>query len=114
MSGSLINRMMDGGRSRIVVEPGVGATMLMWSDRHAGTIIAVERFRTGARKGEPRVIVVQRDKAVRKDENGMSDAQEYDYERDVNGRVWRFHVDSQGRFKGLAIGVRDEHYDYTF
>ena len=113
MYGSLINSIYDQSKST-EPEVGQGATILMWSDRHAGTIVEVVRFKTGKRAGKVKSVTVQQDKAIRVDNLGMSDAQSYRYERDENGRLWVFKTDMQGRFHGLLIGHRDEHYDYSF
>lgn len=100
------------------VEPqvGQGATVLYWSDRHAGTIIEVS-------KNKKRV-VVQRDKAKRVDANGMSDAQTYEFTPDPEGQTWVFSLRKNGRWAQvgetmsgglrLGIGYRSEYYDYTF
>lgn len=58
---------------------GMGATHVMHSDRHAYTVIAVSP--TGKR------CIVQRDKAIRTDQNGMSDAQSYRFEADPQGAL---------------------------
>ena len=106
MQGSLINRMAERSKSP-EPEIGMGATELLYSDRHAYTIIAKTRC----------TITVQQDKAIRTDKNGMSDCQTYDFERDPEGTVkivrktkrgWKSHGT---RF---AIGYRDEHYDFSF
>ncbi len=94
---------------------GDGATSCGWTDRHAGTIIEVLNDKT---------VVWQRDKAIRTDDNGMSDAQAYRYERDPDGVTMQFSLRKNGRWiarggtmKGgtiLSIGVRMEYYDYSF
>ena len=58
---------------------GDGVTIHGWSDRTPGTIIQVSA--SGHR------IVVQEDNAIRLDNNGMSESQEYRYERDPNGPI---------------------------
>ena len=60
---------------------GMGATILMHSDRHAATIVDV--FTKYGRLH----VKVQRDKATRTDSNGMSDSQDYTFERDPQGRI---------------------------
>jgi hypothetical protein len=120
MQGSVTNRIMEQSRYP-EPEEGMGATITMWSDRHAATIVAVRRFKTGQRAGQVKEIDVQRDKAIRTDDHGMSDAQSYRYEPDPDAGVTTFKVDKHGRFfsngkgsRGLLIGHRDEHYDYSF
>lgn len=130
MQGSIINRLME---NSVAAEPevGMGATSTSWSDRHAGTIVGIVRFTSGKRKGEVKEIQWQADKATRTDDHGMSDAQSYEYERQPDAPVAIFRKDARGTFRptyidsetgnrrtskygGLIIGVRDEHYDYSF
>lgn len=109
--GSLINVIADGAQA---VDPVVGmpATMLSWTDRQAATVIAIER--NGQR------IIAQADLAIRTDENGMSDAQAYRYERDPNGstRTYTRRADGSYRERGgtlrLVLGQRSHYYDYSF
>lgn len=116
-TGSLINHVMSTDRA---AEPkiGDGATELMWSDRHACTIVRVVRFKSGTRKGQISAIHVQRDNAICTDGNGMSDAQHYRYERNLEARVDIFRVNQRGKFcrnsSQLLIGERCEYYDYSF
>lgn len=110
--GSLIN--MIAGNSTDTVEPEIemGATLIMWSDRHAGTIIGVSK--TGHR------IEWQRDKATRTDGLGMTDAQQYSYERNRHAAVETFtrRKDGSYRIRGgtsrLVLNVRNEYHDYSF
>ena len=112
-----MNYLMAGGKQP---EPkiGDGCTICMYTDRHAGTIVEVKRFVSGNRKGQIKKVIVQRDTAVRTDENGMSDAQSYQYERDSKGQLYEFRVTKNGSYKGnvgsLLIGSREEYYDYSF
>lgn len=91
---------------------GMGATILMWTDRHAGTIGWVSA--SGAK------IVVQEDKATRVDKNGMSDSQEYAYEPDPDGRTWVFTRRRDGKYRekggrtGLLLGHRRKYHDFSF
>lgn len=106
---------------------GMGATVLHWTDRSACTIVKVETIRGVT------YITTQDDNAVRKDANGMSESQDYEYHPDPMGRIrvfkkhpktgfWKFCVRNPdtGRYvqqkhgSGLKIGVRDEYYDYSF
>lgn len=93
---------------------GDGATVFFVSDRCAYTVI--ERRSAG-------VIVIQRDKAIRTDNNGMSELQAYDFERNPNGQKivcrWSYRHNSymcsdvyQGTL--VRIGVRMEYYDFSF
>jgi hypothetical protein len=105
-TGSFFNHLMSGGPA-VTPEVGMGATVLLWTDRHAGTITKVT----------PKSFTLVEDKATRIDGNGMSDAQAYSYEPNPNGRTWIFRLTSKGwRSKGtaVALGVRREYYDYSF
>lgn len=98
----------------MVPKVGDGATIHMYSDRHAGTIVEVSK--NGKR------VVVQRDKATRLDKKGVSEQQDYLYTPDKDGikRAFSLRKDGQwvecGSKKGskLGIGYRREYYDYTF
>jgi hypothetical protein len=97
-------------------EVGMGATICYWSDRHAATIIRVEK--------NGKVIVVQEDIATRTDKNGMSESQEYKYEANPNGSIHAFSIRKDGSYrlvgsKGrtgnrLSIGFRNQFYDFSF
>ena len=96
-------------------EVGMGATELLWTDRHACTITSIINDKT---------IEVQRDKAIRTDSNGMSESQEYRYEPNPDAKKTIVTLRKNGRWvkKGdkmhngtsFAIGARNEHYDYSF
>jgi hypothetical protein len=123
-TGSVINHLysrMVIGQSEIQV--GMGATLLSWTDRHAGTITEVLK--------EGKYIVVRCDIAKRTDENGMSECQKYEYTTNPEGDSYTFtqkkdgrwiHVylnPSTGRYNqsgsyGLRIGARETYYDYSF
>lgn len=113
-TGSLINHLMS-GPARTIPTVGMGATILHWTDRTACTIIAVNA--KGTR------IMVQQDKAIRVDNYGMSDSQDYRYEADRDGCSFEFSLRDNGRWvrvgdsKGgstLSIGHRDQYHDYSF
>lgn len=107
--GNLMNRIAE--HSSGAPEIGMGCTVCIYSDRHAATVIEIRT---------PRMIVVQRDKATRADDNGMSDCQSYTYERDPDGTKQTFTLRKNGTWReskgsnGLRLGVRDEHYDFGF
>ena len=118
--GSLQNLVYANARSEDAdPKVGTGVTEIMYSDRHAYTVVeAPERFPVGAR------IVVQRDKATRTDKNGMSDAQSWRFEQDTEGPRVTLSLRKNGRWvpvgQGLnsggrwLVGVRMEHYDFSF
>ena len=101
---------------------GMGATILAWTDRYAGTITEVR---------PNGVITVQDDQAIRVDQNGMSECHEYRYEPNPRGPIRHFRRRRNGvwsevefnpetnRWKfsdglGLRIGDRHHYHDYSF
>lgn len=129
MTANLISNIHLAGSEGVTPVVGMGATICHYTDRNAATVVAV-RFK---RDGSVKEIDVRQDKAIRTDSNGMSDAQSYRYEPNEDAPVNTWRVDSQGRFRRLAtdwegkvrmeswrggsrlaLGIRDEFYDYTF
>jgi hypothetical protein len=95
---------------RYNIQVGDGATICYYTDKEAGTII----------KRTKNTITYQRDKAIRIDNNGMSDCQEYRYERNPNGKIEVYHwSDKYGCFRNsknhlYVINGRYEYFDYSF
>jgi hypothetical protein len=117
--GSLFNMLMTEQTAQAAPAVGDGATICAWSDRYAATIVGIKHFKSGARAGQIRSILVQCDKATRVDNRGMSDAQQYTYEADTTAGVQEFKVTKTGSYKndccnGLLIGERRHYYDYSF
>jgi hypothetical protein len=127
-TGSVFNH-IDSRSVRGEPEPfvGMGATVLHWTDRSAVTIVKIETIR------KVTYITTQDDNVARKDKNGMSESQDYDYTPNPDGYLrvfkkhpktgyWKFCIlnPDTGRHlqqthgSGLKIGVRDEYYDYSF
>ena len=120
--GSLINALSD-GVAAFDPEVGMGATVLMWSDRQPATIVKIERYKSGASKGEVSAVWITIDKATRTDMNGMSDAQSYAYETVEDAFRQRWTRRKDGRFKrtgsggsgpSLRIGSREKYHDFSF
>lgn len=115
-TGSLVNHLYSTAKP-IAPTVGLGATILSWSDRHAGTIIEVRADGS---------FVVQEDNWVRTDTNGMSDAQSYQYTPNPNGSTYTFEPVKRGKAKGqirenglkggrsVLVGSRDKHFDFSF
>lgn len=112
-TASVTNWMMAGSAGAPAPEVGMGATVLMWTDRHAATVIEVK---------SPKRIIVQYDKATRVDGSGMSESQAYTYEPNPDGPTreyvlcktgWR-EKGSGGKGAGLMLGHRAEYHDYSF
>lgn len=92
---------------------GMGATHNVGSDSYPYTIIEVSA--NGQR------IRVQEDTATRVDSNGMSESQDWIYERNPSGKVLEFSLRKFGiwREKGekhcsLSIGIRRMYQDPSF
>ena len=99
-----------------------GATVLLWSDCHAGTIIRVT----------PKMIVIQRDKATLNPDwkpeiipGGFvghctnQNSQNYTYERDTEGEIYKLYWSEKYGYYGKPYGFkafagRHEFYDYNF
>jgi len=100
---------------------GMGATVHSWSDRRAYTVVEVVNDRT---------IVVQEDKAVRLDTNGMSEIQTYAYYpnaeapkrtftrrtyKSIRGPIIGWREKGQGKgSSALTLGHRNKYHDYSF
>lgn len=88
---------------------GQGATRLMYSDRHACTVIDISE--------SGKTVTVQDDTATRIDSNGQSDAQEYSYTQNPQGEITKFRFTKKGWTacgQSLLLGERDEYYDFSF
>jgi hypothetical protein len=115
-TGSLVNHMYADATGQPKPEIGMGATILCWTDRLAGTITEV---------GHNGAFLVREDKAARTDNNGMSEAQAYTYEPDPQGRTWTFEIATSGKHAGqyrpkprsserVLIGERRKYHDFSF
>lgn len=122
-TGSLVNHLYSRmTKDAPTPEVGMAATILSWSDRNPGTVVAIEK----------NIIAVQHDTYKRLDKNGMSETQEYEYTPNKNGAVDYFRVNKDGSFTsvyynsstrrwkknsssfGLILGRREKYYDYSF
>lgn len=90
----------------------MGATVYFFSDAKAATVIYAQGRR----------ISVQLDKAIRTDSNGMSEMQEYRYERNPEGTVYRFTLRKNGRWvrvgdtmgDGLVLSLKGRYHYHDF
>ncbi|MFA7408286.1 MAG: hypothetical protein WCY93_10780 [Anaerolineaceae bacterium] len=120
-TGSLVNHLSTRGTSTVKPEVGMGATVYGWTDRHAATVVSVEG----------NIFTVQHDRAVRTDDNGMSEMQKYTFSADPEGIKDSYRIEKDGRFtevrknpetgrwnkvgKGnVRLGFRDHYYDFSF
>ncbi len=113
---SLTNRYMADRAGAVKPEVGMPATLLYWSDRKPATVVRVS--------ASGREVEIQRDRSKRTDDNGMSEGQVYEYERDPHAVREVFTLRKNGRWveKGmrmgqglrLGLGYREEYYDFSF
>lgn len=88
---------------------GMGCTLCWWSDRDPYTIIKVS--------ASGKTFWMQEDNARRTDNNGMSDAQSYEYTPNPNGEVRQVRLTTRGwksNGQRVAVGHRRKFYDYSF
>ena len=91
---------------------GMGACIITGSDRSPATVIQVTK--SGNR------IVLQEDKAIRVDDNGVSESQIYDFEIDEQGttHIATLRKDGRYRISGgrqlVSLGKREKYYDFSF
>lgn len=120
-TGSLINHLMSKSNDNFPTNENKdkGATVLHWTDRSAYFVNEVGK--------SGKVAVIERAKAIRSDNNGMSDSQSYTFERNENtqeivvrfryGRWWEEHNnDGKKHYSPINIkfGMMSEYYDYSF
>jgi len=111
--GNLTNRISETVAPDIP-KVGMGATIILYSDRYAATIVEV--------RGKS--VYIQQDKAIRTDANGVSDSQTYRYEPNKSECIERYTLRKNGCYVKylesmkngtiLRVGVRDHYYDYNF
>lgn len=111
--GSLTNRIME-TIPPAKPEKGMGATVLMHSDRYPATIICVFGIS----------VTVQYDNAIRTDSNGASENQTYLFEPDPRGQIEEYTKRKNGTYVKvgdsmrsgtiLRVGERDRYYDFSF
>jgi len=114
MAGSLQNSILGNSASK-TPQIGDGGTIIMYTDRHAVTIVEV----IGKAK-----VRVQRDTAIRGDCNGMSDLQSWIHRVNLNGSIQTFTLRKNGRWiqegeamhngTQLSIGKRSTYHDFSF
>lgn len=86
---------------------GQPATIHIGSDCYPATVIKVTS----------RTVVVQEDSATRTDTRGISEQQDYRYERDLQGKTTRFYWMKHGYRNGpyvLTLGERRMYRDPSF
>lgn len=126
-TGSVVNHIRSRQtRGAPTPEIGMGATVLLWTDRHAATVIGYDP--------QKRIVTIQEDHAKRTDQNGFCEMQEYEYTPDPDGLCYHFRWNTKketweqvrfnnetGRWNkingggcGIFIGSRETYRDFTF
>ncbi len=113
--GSLINQLMENAKMPVPVV-GMGATELCYTDRHAGTIVAVS--------ANGKMVWFKQDIATRTDTNGMSECQTYEYAPNENAIMvcytqrangkWVRHGEPLNGGMALLVGTRQTYHDFSF
>jgi hypothetical protein len=111
--GSFQNHIFGNGKNEVVPQIGMGATQILWTDRHAYTIVEISP--------SGKKIIVQRDKAHNTGGHGSND---WTYERDENGIKCAVTLRKNGKWiaKGeslkhgsrFILNWRNENYDWEF
>ncbi len=109
-TGSVINHLISGTNGQPTPEVGMGVTVLMWTDRHAGTITRVDP------KG--RKFWFREDTAIRTDSYGMSDCQSYRYEPNPSAPEELAVLKKNGAWRTgrgqMRLGDRRAYHDFSF
>lgn len=110
-TGSFVNWMMSQGQTPPVV--GKGATVLLWTDRHAYFVDYVSK--------DGKEIAIERPDCKRVDDLRMSDSQEYTYGRNANAnkitlrfKYGKWRDKQTGQVYNIKFGYMDEYYDFSF
>ena len=107
--GNLMNRIAETYKSPDPVV-GMGATILMFSDRYPATVIEVKGQR----------VAIQEDNSIRIDQNGMSESQEYVYVSNKEAPIRWFSKRKNGRYQEvngetcIVLGSREKYHDFSF
>lgn len=131
-TGSVINHLQSREtKGQPDPQVGMGATMLMWSDRRPATIISVERYDTAH---YDKLIFLTLDRYTVVSGSVQDGSAVYEYETDTTGTEHIFvrskkdgawveaftNVETgrlnarKGEGAGLKIGVRERYYDPSF
>jgi hypothetical protein len=115
MYGSLINH-ISGTPQDMIPEVGMGATVLLWTDREPATVVSVSK--------SGKSLIVKGDHAERVDDNGMSEQQEYKFSPNPDAIGVEFTLRKNGQWvrkgepmKGgqrIILGKRSKYYDFSF
>jgi len=107
--GNLSNRLMENDHDK--PEVGMGATELLYSDRHAYTISRVSE--------SGKTFWMKRDKAIPNGCPATEELHDYTYieqpdEPEVRVNMTKYGWKIQKSTSYVAVGIKDEYYDPTF
>lgn len=105
-TGSLVNHILSAS-GQPKPEVGMGATILMWTDRWAATIVKVT----------PKQVHVRQDRATLTKGHWSTEIQEYKHEPDPDAPVLVFRMTKRGyrcNGWGLFVGNRRQYRDPSF
>lgn len=109
-TNSVNNWLMSGTQGQPTPQVGMGITILMWTDRHAGTITRVSPSR--------KTFWFKRDIATRTDDNGMSESQTYAFAPNPDATERCARLTRSGAWKDhgtqIRVGERAEYRDFSF
>ena len=109
-TASLSNHLLSGTKGQPTPEVGMGITILMWTDRQPATITRVSK--------SGKVFWFKRDHAERRDANGMSESQTYEFFPNPEATEERASLRKNGAWKcgsgQVRLGSRDKYHDYSF
>lgn len=93
-------------------EIGMGATIVIGTDCRPATIIFISLNK--------KKILLQEDKCLRLDSNGMDENQSYSYESDPNGTKYFAYLHKNNLYylsrakQKIILNYRRRYYDYSF
>jgi hypothetical protein len=114
-TASVVNHIM--ANAPLMPENGMGATVLAWTDRYAGTVTFVSP--SGKR------CTVREDVATHKPgSHSLTECQDYEYAPNPDGRVFEFRLTTRrgkpgwreiyGGSRGVSFGIRRAYRDPSF
>jgi hypothetical protein len=112
MTNNLMSNIMVDATKSVIPTVGMGITICLYRDRHAGTITKVSP--------SGKTFWYKRDDVERIDNNGMSDSQTYKYTFNDKMPDEKVTLRKNGQWREtgtnyyIVLGTRDEYYDYSF
>lgn len=119
--GSVNNALYDNATNPVTPEIGMPCTLLMWSDRDPMTIVAITRFKTGARRGEVKSVTARRNVVTADRSQGelQMGHQNWLVSTDLQGMEHEFTIRKDGAFRDsggnrLMLGGWSVYHDWSF